>query len=340
MTKRRSLNKLVTKLSNKLSKSPRLTAAMVIVVVALIGTYLLISSHAAGPYASLEAESGTISGNATTNSDTNASNGSYVQFGTEGTQGGGCKASQAESLSSSVNPEQTALIDSGCYGLKLNEYASTQPVTLSSSGATDFKVSNSSLDTKVGGGPSGYYEVWQGCSWGACTNNNGAPFPLLVSSIGANQVTTSANCNTSQVSPSNSTYDNAYDIWFNANKEASSTSANGGNQGGTHLEMMVWLNQPVGGADPAGSIVESGVTIDGNTFNVYYNPTNPGPVASYVLTSTSSTISFDMLPMIENAESKGWLQPTWYLLDLEFGFEIWTGGSNLNCSSFTVNASS
>lgn len=56
-----------------------------IVIFSAIGTYLIFSSHAAGPYASVEPESGTLSNGASSVSDSNASNGSYVQFGTTST---------------------------------------------------------------------------------------------------------------------------------------------------------------------------------------------------------------------------------------------------------------
>ncbi len=87
------LTTMTTRLSRKVSKrikkglkSQRVVAAAVIVVVAGIGTYLVISSHAAGPYASIEASTGTITSGATSVTDSNASNGSYVQFGAENTQ--------------------------------------------------------------------------------------------------------------------------------------------------------------------------------------------------------------------------------------------------------------
>ena len=66
-----------------------------VVLFAIIGVIILFISHAATPYASIEAESGTPTG-VTTTSDTKASNGSYIQFGTAVTPpppppgGGGC----------------------------------------------------------------------------------------------------------------------------------------------------------------------------------------------------------------------------------------------------------
>ena len=72
------------------SKPQRITAAVVVVVVAAIGAYLLIGSHAAVPYSSIEAESGSLSSPATqVTGDSKASGGSYVQFGSASTTGGG-----------------------------------------------------------------------------------------------------------------------------------------------------------------------------------------------------------------------------------------------------------
>jgi hypothetical protein len=59
--------------------------AVFVLIFAGVGAKLLISSHAASPYASLEADSGQLTGSATIQSDPNASSGSYVQFGTNPT---------------------------------------------------------------------------------------------------------------------------------------------------------------------------------------------------------------------------------------------------------------
>lgn len=59
-----------------------------IILFAVVGVVVLLISHAATPYASIEPENGTVT-TATTTTDTKASNGSYVQFGTAGSGGGG-----------------------------------------------------------------------------------------------------------------------------------------------------------------------------------------------------------------------------------------------------------
>jgi hypothetical protein len=63
--------------------------AIVFILAAGLGVYLLVSGHAATLAVSKETESGTLSGNATTVSDSSASGGSAVKFGTTTSGGGG-----------------------------------------------------------------------------------------------------------------------------------------------------------------------------------------------------------------------------------------------------------
>jgi len=48
-------------------------------------------------------------------------------------------------------------------------------------------------------------------------------------------------------------------------------------------------------------------------------------------------ISVDLYDVIKDAIARGYAQPSWYVTDIEFGFEIWNRGAGLGCSSFTVN---
>jgi hypothetical protein len=68
-------------LYTNIKKQKQLQRVVVVVVVALIGIHFIASSHAASPYVSVEAESGTLSGNASVQSDATASGGSDVLFG-------------------------------------------------------------------------------------------------------------------------------------------------------------------------------------------------------------------------------------------------------------------
>jgi hypothetical protein len=66
----------------KNSKKVRIASIAVIVVTAALGSYFIVSSHAATPFASQEAESGTLAGEAAVQADSNASGSSSVRFGT------------------------------------------------------------------------------------------------------------------------------------------------------------------------------------------------------------------------------------------------------------------
>jgi cellulose 1,4-beta-cellobiosidase len=39
---------------------------------------------------------------------------------------------------------------------------------------------------------------------------------------------------------------------------------------------------------------------------------------------------------VANAVSRGYIQPSWWLIDIEAGFELWQGGGGLAANSFSV----
>ena len=60
-----------------------------VIGIGFIGAYLLLSGHAATPYASVNADKGALTSGATIATDASASDGKYVQFGAVQTGGGG-----------------------------------------------------------------------------------------------------------------------------------------------------------------------------------------------------------------------------------------------------------
>jgi hypothetical protein len=64
---------------NKL-KTQRVKILIVAIIFGAIGTYLLIGSRAATPFASLDADKGTLAGRASIQNSTGATNGTYVRF--------------------------------------------------------------------------------------------------------------------------------------------------------------------------------------------------------------------------------------------------------------------
>jgi len=74
-------------LTKQPKQTQRITAVVVVLLIASIGTILLIGSHAASPYASVTADQGTLTGGAASQSCSGSSDGSCVVFGGGGGSG-------------------------------------------------------------------------------------------------------------------------------------------------------------------------------------------------------------------------------------------------------------
>src|ERR1017187_1469429 len=62
-------------------RSKQVIAILVALIVGALGVHFLVSSHAATPYATIDAAKGTLNGNATITTDPTATSGQAVQFG-------------------------------------------------------------------------------------------------------------------------------------------------------------------------------------------------------------------------------------------------------------------
>ena len=219
--------------------------------------------------------------------------------------------------------EQTLPVEGHSYTVENNEWGSSAPECVTTDGSAGFTVANSSIANSTYGAPGGYAAIYRGCHWGACTPGSG--FPIQVSDIRPGKVTTT--WSTSQPGGS-SDYDVAYDIWFNQ------TPTTSGQPNGT--ELMIWLNHN-GPVQPFGSKVASNVSVGGRGYNVWFG--NQGwNTLSYTMTSGTTSVSkLDLQPLIADAVSRGYIKPSWYLIDVEAGFEMWQGGEGLATKSFSVN---
>jgi Glycosyl hydrolase family 12 len=231
-------------------------------------------------------------------------------------------SSEAAALATKLCQQQTHSVDGSAYTVENNEWGSSAPECITTDGGTGFAVANSAIANSTYGAPGGYTAIYKGCHWGACTPGSG--FPVRVSDIRDGTVTTS--WSTSQPGGS-SDYDVAYDIWFNQ------TPTTTGQPNGT--ELMIWLNHN-GPVQPFGSRVASNVSVGGRGYNVWYG--NQGwNTVSYTMTSgTTSVSNLDLQPVIADAVKRGYISPSWYLIDVEAGFEMWQGGAGLATNSFAV----
>ena len=98
---------------------------------------------------------------------------------------------------------------------------------------------------------------------------------------------------------------------------------------------MIWLSHN-GPAIPGGQLTN--VTIDGIDFNLWWSGYR---TMWYVIRSPSLTSprvqNLDLGDFIKDAVNRGYIpSPSWYLMDIEAGFEVWQGGQGLQASSLSI----
>jgi hypothetical protein len=231
-------------------------------------------------------------------------------------------ATSSEAATTQLCQSQTAPVDGGAYTVENNEWGSSALECVTTDGGADFGVANSSILNATDGAPGGYPAIYKGCHYGTCTDGSG--FPIKVSDIGRGTVTTS--WSTSQPG-GRSVYNVAYDIWFD--QTPNSSQPNG-------TELMIWLNHR-GHIQPYGRPVASNVSIGGRSYNVWFGKQAWNTV-SYTMTSGTTSVSvMGLRPLIEDAIRRGYISPSWYLVDVEAGFEIWRHGAGLATNRFSVH---
>jgi Glycosyl hydrolase family 12/Cellulose binding domain/Fibronectin type III domain len=214
----------------------------------------------------------------------------------------------------------TVSIDGGEYIFQNDEWNSSLEQCATVSGA-GFTLTTADFNLATDGAPATYPSIFRGCHWGNCTTSS--PFPIEESNLA------SASTSVNITQPSGYNNDAAYDIWFN---QQSTTS---GQPNGT--EIMLWINHQ-GSPQPFGSQTAT-ATIDGATWEVWTGRESSWNIVSYVReTPVTSVSNLNLLPFFSDAVSRGSLEPSWWLIDVEYGFEIWTGGQGLAMSGFSVSA--
>lgn len=231
-------------------------------------------------------------------------------------------ASAATAASASCTTTGTTSIESGEYIIQDNEWNSSAPQCVTYTSGTAWSVTTANFNLATNGAPATYPSIYKGCHWGLCTSTNDT-MPIQVSNLG------SATTSWSTTQTGTGAYDVAYDIWFN------STPTTSGQPDGT--ELMIWLNSH-GGVQPFGSQTGT-ASLDGMNWNVWQGQQTSWKIISYVLNPGGTSFSnLDAKALIEDAVSRGSLNPSNYLIDAEAGFEIWQGGQGLGTNSFSWNA--
>lgn len=124
------------------------------------------------------------------------------------------------------------------------------------------------------------------------------------------------------------TFNAAYDIWIDANKDY--------NGNGPNYFLMLWP-WTQGNIQPAGSITAN-VTIEGVKWNVWTGGVGQGN-GKYIAYQAANTESLhvDLKPFLDDAVASHGLPATSYVLNVQAGFEIWSGGVGLKSEYFYAN---
>ncbi len=231
-----------------------------------------------------------------------------------------CLVPAMAAAQSTCSPTGMIKLHNGLYNFQMNENDSSLQECATVNGV-GFTITTAAFRNATNGPPAAYTSIYRGCHWGACTSSN--PFPIQERNVA------SATSSVSFTQPSGHNNNAAYDIWFNQ------TPATSGQPKGT--EMMIWLNHQ-GVIQPFGSLAAT-VAIDGAQYAVWTGNQSAWRIVTYVATSpVTSVTNLNLVPFFEDAVSRRSLDSSWWLIDVEFGFEIWTGGKGLAMSNFNVSA--
>jgi cellulose 1,4-beta-cellobiosidase len=75
------------------------------------------------------------------------------------------------------------------------------------------------------------------------------------------------------------------------------------------------------------------------SYNVWFGNQGWNTISYTMASGTTSVSGLDIGQIAADAVSRGYIQKSWYLIDVEAGFELWQGGAGLATNSFAVNVS-
>lgn len=215
----------------------------------------------------------------------------------------------------------TVSVSDGAYVAQNNIWGASTAQCIDVDG-TSFTVTRAEHNNSTSGSPAAYPSFFRGCHWGNCTNGDNLPVPVhnmpsVTSDFG---VTTAGGA-----------WNAAYDLWYSSQRAEGADAS-------YEAELMIWLDSQ--DVQPGGSMIASNVPIAGATWNVWYAPWDWNYIA-YVRTSPTHAVDdLDLRAFTQDAVSRGYIQPSWYLLAVEAGFELWQGGTGSTVNDFSVNVGS
>jgi cellulose 1,4-beta-cellobiosidase len=173
-----------------------------------------------------------------------------------------------------------------------------------------------------------YPNVLYGCSFGSCSP--GSVLPMQVSSLS----TVTSSWDFSVGGTTSDKYNVSYDIWFCPDQDCGASGFPGG------TELMIWLDHE----NVSGWKTDLGaVTLAGHTFEVWQATTGSGnntwTYLAYMIhaPTVTSVKDLDLGAFFQDATTRGFIQPSWYLYAIQAGNELRTGGIPYHSGDFSVS---
>ena len=223
--------------------------------------------------------------------------------------------SGAESVSISA-PYGTIYVKGGEYIVQNNIWGAetSQTVTVPDIDVCSFNVTDSNHSQ---GPVASYPSIFKGSHFGLTTLG-------WQSYRISNLESATFNWSVSSYRPSG-TYNVAAEAWFSSSSYTSPGHAWLASGGG---ELMIWIDSQ--GMVPAGSHIG-----DFGFYQVWFSQMDWQYICYYKTGDDSADI--DLLAFINDAMSRGYLNSSWYLHDIEAGFEICSDGEGLMVESFAAS---
>ncbi|KAF8062545.1 endocellulase [Lyophyllum atratum] len=125
--------------------------------------------------------------------------------------------------------------------------------------------------------------------------------------------------------------DVAYDIWTGVPSSGNPASS------ASSFEIMIWLSG-LGGIQPVGSQIKSGISIAGHTWNLWRGPNQNWQVLSFVSASGDiKNFSADLNLFFKYLIANQGVAATQFVQAIQAGTEPFTGTANLVTSSYSVS---
>jgi cellulose 1,4-beta-cellobiosidase len=167
-----------------------------------------------------------------------------------------------------------------------------------------------------------YPDVFYGCSWGLCTH--GSVLPAQLTRV------REARASSSTDDRAGGRWSTAFDIWFGRHRSGFRAQATG-------AELMIWLDARDFPPPPGPRL-----TIDHRRWYLYHWVGRlDGKQWNYIQVRAVHPVTrvrkLELLPIIDHLVGMGLIRRHWWMLNVESGFEIWSGGTGLAMRSFSAH---